>query len=141
MSPARSPRARPTGRRAPSPPPQDRLELARLGGLGKSARLMADQRALLEAVLPDHLTLASEEDAKHLLALSTDLTFRGYLTGTQAGAISKTIDIWLRAEAQRLDRNALVAAQSEIARLRAEVRTLKQGRRRAPDAPLGAGED
>lgn len=106
----------------------DRSELARLGGLGKAARQATEQRVLLDALLPEHLSLTTEEEAKALLALSADLTFRGYLTGSQAGAISKTVDIWLRAEAQRLDRGALVAAQAEIARLRAELRTMKQAR-------------
>lgn len=106
----------------------DRSELARLGGQAKALKAQAEQRVLLDALLPEHLSLTTEEEAKALLALSADLTFRGYLTGSQAGAISKTVDIWLRAEAQRLDRGALVAAQAEIARLRAELRAMKQGR-------------
>lgn len=103
-------------------------EQAANGGNAKAAKTQTEQRALLESVLPEALPLETEEDAQRLLALSADLTFRGFLSGSQAGAISKTVDIWLRAGAQKLDRGALVEAQAQIAKLKAELRSLRQGR-------------
>jgi len=101
---------------------------ASAGGHAKAARAQAEERSILEAVLPDDLRLTSEDDAQRLLALATDLCLRGLLMPARAGAIAKTVDGWLRAEAQKLDRVALVAAQAEIAKLRAEIRTMRQSR-------------
>lgn len=117
-----------------------RSELASLGGRGKALKQAVEQRVLLDAVLPDDLTLKSEADAQRLLELATDLTFRSYLSAGQAGAISKAIETWRKVEEQRLGRERMLQLEAQVAALRQELRAARKrgGSSARPEPDAGA---
>jgi hypothetical protein len=99
-------------------------ERAALGGEAKQAKRNAALAARAATMPP----LDSVENAKARLEIINDLAVSGMLPGSQAGAASRSIEIWLRAEAHALDLHRLKELERTITELEAE---LKNARRRA----------
>lgn len=105
-------------------------EHAAAGGHAKAARAQAVQRAQLDAALPaDGLPpLDSIENAQRRLEILNRLLTEGYLSGGQGGAAVRAIEVWLKGEAARLDRQRLVELEAQVRTLRAELRNAQRGR-------------
>lgn len=88
-------------------------EHAAAGGHAKEAkrRTAADK---LVATMPK---LDSNENARLSLEIIRDLCVGGYLTGSQAGAAVRAVDVYLRAEAQALDLHRIRELESQVTAL------------------------
>lgn len=93
-------------------------EHAAAGGHAKEAK----RRAAADKLVATMPKLDSNENARLSLEIIRDLTVGGYLTGSQAGAAVRAVDVYLRAEAQALDLHRIRELERTIDELEAELK-------------------
>ena len=97
--------------------------IASLGGEAKQAKRMDSLRAAA-AALP---ALDSPENAKVRLEVISTLSITGSLPGSQAAAAVRAIEVWVKAEQLRQDRDRLRTLEHEVERLERELSAARVG--------------
>jgi hypothetical protein len=85
-------------------------------------KVKANRTAAAAGLIATMPKLDSNEHARLSLEIIRDLTVNGYLTGSQAGAAVRAVDVYLRAEAQALDLHRIRELERTITELEAELK-------------------
>ena len=102
--------------------------IAEEGHKGQRARA-AKERREREAVVADFPPLTSIDNALRRLELLNNAIARGLLAGSQGSAAVRCIEVWLRGESARVDRERLKVLEKEIERLERELAATRRSDR------------
>jgi hypothetical protein len=103
----------------------DATESGRLGGQAKEANIAAERRRYTDAMPP----LDSPENCKRRLEVIQDMTLRGLLAGSAAGAAVRSCEAWLKAYQTEIDRNRMRELERQIETLEKQLAATRVGRR------------
>ena len=95
----------------------DHSERGKLGGEAKEARLAVERRRYADTMPP----LDSPENCKRRLELIQDMTLRGLLAGSVAGAAVRSCEAWLKAYQAEMDRNRMRDLERQIETLEKQL--------------------
>jgi hypothetical protein len=99
--------------------------LAHLGGEARQAHRL-ESLAEFVAQLPGSWRCA--EDVMRHLETVGQMSARGLLPGSQAGAAVRSAEVWVKAETLKLDRDRMAALEAQIGELKRELASSRRPR-------------